>query len=501
MKSVIDFIKGSPIVLVSLLIVVACVAFLFLVVRSGAETFKEDVKKRTSVVNQIRQLEKTSFRYPDADPDKPYREAKAAINKATLEELDRIHDTMHKQYKDIFAEVANYNRTGDKTSSEVGPNVHAPMHKDLFPDATADDVLYGGKIAYLDQLKGMLGPEVPNEPMPRINAGDRHDAVAADEQLQKIETRFVDSRLVKSVSELSEADQKQLWSRKRERLHNIITNNARKIDVYATLDPDADTFPLHIGQWAKNPKRPDLKELWEGQQNLWIQQDILRAIQRANNADSPLNNEKNVMTNPVKHLLSIQVVPGYVGVDGHGAMDTAKTFEGLRGRDREDGGVNFNLEERRGLRQTPNFAPNNPRGPQANAKELVKQFAQSPDKPLREDFEYSATSRISNQLYDVRHARLLVIVDYRQLPILMRELSQVNLMTVLNVRITDVDEYQSLRNGYYYGDADAVEVELLIETIWLRDWTKQYMPEPVRKMLYVDVDEKDAKAAGQPAKK
>lgn len=503
MKNLIELLKGSPIVVGSLVVVVACLAFLFVVVSSGGESFREEVKKRTTKVKEISALESTAFLYPDTNPDAPYRSANAAINAVTLRELDRIHQEMHGQYKNIFKEVANYNRTGNKSGVE-GPNVHEPMFEGLFPAATADDLLYGGKIAYLDKLKAMLGPQSPNEPMPRINAGDRHLQEYEDEQLQKLEDQFKDSRLVQDVAKLSEADQKELWARKRARLHEIITNVAAKIDVYATVDPELDTYPLHVGQWAKNPKRPDLRELWEGQMNLWIQQDILRAIQRANDFGkesnpgpdnpNPLNTARNVITNPVKHLRSIQVAPGYVGINSGGAMGTIDNFKGLRGRDREGGGgVNFN--DRRGNTPGQFNAFEQDRGlirGQA-AKELVDHFAaQSPDKPLKDDFKTAATGRVSNTLYDVRHARLIAIVDYRQIPILMKELSQVNFMTVLNVRITDVDEYLALRNGYYYGDADAVELEILIETIWLRDWTKELMPEVIRKMLVIEPE----KAAG-----
>lgn len=496
MKKFIELLKGSPIVVASLVVVVACVAFLFLVVSSGGETFRQDIKKRTSVVNEIRGLESTSFYYPDSNPDAPYKEGKTAINKETLDELARIHRDMHGQYKDIFKEVANYNRTGNKTGID-GPNVHDPMYAGLFPAATADDLLYGGKIAYLDKLKAMLGPDSPNETMPRVNAGDRHLEDYQFEQLQKLEDQFKASRLVQAVVDLSEADQKELWARKRRRLHEIIVDNAAKIDVYATMDSDLDTYPLHIGQWARNPKRPDLRELWDGQMSLWIQQDILRAIQRANNVGqgvapgkdnpNPLNTAFNVITNPVKHLLSIQVAPGYVGINSGGAMGTVDNFKGLRGRDREGGGVNFNDRRGGGAGNFNAFEQDRGAIRGQPAKELVDAFAaQSPDQPLKDDFKTAATGRVSNTLYDVRHAKLIAVVDYRQIPILMKELSQVNFMTVLNVRITDVDEYQSLRDGYYYGDADAVELEILIESIWLRDWTKDFMPEAIRKMLVVE---------------
>lgn len=488
MKNVLGILKGSPVVVASLVVVVACLVFLFFVVSSGGEDFRTEVAKRNSVLSEIKSLENTPFPYPDSDPDAPYLTAQTAINEVTLKELDRIHGEMHEQYKLIFDEVANYNRTGSKTG-ENGANLHQPMIEGLFPDNNADDVLYGGKIAYIDQVKKMLLASNGSEAMPRVNAGERHTFEYETDQLKRVEDRFLNQRLLSSASELSKADVKALWKKKRHRLEQIVTGVSSKIDLYASLDSESDAYPLHIGEWAKLGTRPNLRDLWEGQMNLWIQQDILRGIQRANDAKTDLNKKLNVTTNPVKRLISIRVAPGYVGVNSGGAMATLKTFDGLRGSDRSSGGSSRNLESKYAQAQDQAFNLSRKSLANTASKKLVEHFAsQSPDKRLPDDFKTAATGRVSNKLYDVRHARLVAVVDYQQLPVLMKELAQVNFMTVLNVRISDVDEYQALREGFDYGKADAVEVDLLIETVWLRDWTKQMMPAEIKKMLAIDAE-------------
>jgi hypothetical protein len=56
-------------------------------------------------------------------------------------------------------------------------------------------------------------------------------------------------------------------------------------------------------------------------------------------------------------------------------------------------------------------------------------------------------------------------------------------MTVLDCQVQDVDEYAALLEGYVYGSGDAVRVDMLIETIWLRDWTVPLMPAEVKQAL------------------
>ena len=107
-------------------------------------------------------------------------------------------------------------------------------------------------------------------------------------------------------------------------------------------------------------------------------------------------------------------------------------------------------------------------------------------KEVPDDFSVSHTGRRSNHLYDVRHARLTVDVESRRLPELINALSRTNFMAVLMVTITDVDEHEMLRQGYLYGRTDVVQAELLIETIWMRSWTTELMPQEIRYQLGVD---------------
>ena len=58
-------------------------------------------------------------------------------------------------------------------------------------------------------------------------------------------------------------------------------------------------------------------------------------------------------------------------------------------------------------------------------------------------------------------------------------------MTVTDVDLYEVDIWEDLERGYYYGSDHVVRAVLSIETVWLRSWMKDFMPSTVRTALGV----------------
>ena len=67
-------------------------------------------------------------------------------------------------------------------------------------------------------------------------------------------------------------------------------------------------------------------------------------------------------------------------------------------------------------------------------------------------------------------------------------------MTVIKADITNLDEYELLREGYVYGHADVVEADLIVESLWFRNWTEDIMPKIVKEKLLIVVPEPDFSA-------
>ncbi|MEZ6235370.1 MAG: hypothetical protein R3B68_14370 [Phycisphaerales bacterium] len=94
-----------------------------------------------------------------------------------------------------------------------------------------------------------------------------------------------------------------------------------------------------------------------------------------------------------------------------------------------------------------------------------------------------------SQDYDVRYVTLDVIVASERLPELFNALAATNFFTVVDMNLRQVDGWQDLRAGYYYGSDNVIRASLKIETVWLRSWTGPLMPESVRQPLGVIVPE------------
>ena len=58
-------------------------------------------------------------------------------------------------------------------------------------------------------------------------------------------------------------------------------------------------------------------------------------------------------------------------------------------------------------------------------------------------------------------------------------------MTVIKAEITDLDEYELLQEGYVYGHNDVVRANLVIESLWFRNWTQDLMPTIVKEKLLI----------------
>lgn len=101
------------------------------------------------------------------------------------------------------------------------------------------------------------------------------------------------------------------------------------------------------------------------------------------------------------------------------------------------------------------------------------------------DFSRSFTGRISNPIYDVRLVEVVVIVATEQMPRLFDAIATRNFMTVVDLRVRPADAFEAARQGYIYGPDPVSEATILIETVWLREWTAEFMPSDLRAALRI----------------
>jgi len=289
--------------------------------------------------------------------------------------------------------------------------------------------------------------------------------------------------------DLTEQEYEQLMQRRRDALKRALRRNAETRGIYAwsgsALDTDSgqqDDSPyaqqqqtnavpaFHVREFPSE-ETPTMVELWERQLELWIQQDLAEAIARTN-ADA-----RSVLEAPVKRLIKMRVAPGYVGLHTAGLVRAVSSSGG------SDSGSMWNRDQSGG-----SFGVGGENLPTAWRGAYPLPMHVEPGEPGQEtpnNFMASPSGRVSNHVYDVRHALLDVVVDYQKLPRLMGNINKVNFMTVLKTQIDDVDEYEAMRNGYVYGAGDMVRVRMIIESAWLRSWTTPLMPEVTKQYLRV----------------
>ncbi|HMN41377.1 MAG TPA: hypothetical protein PKE29_11075 [Phycisphaerales bacterium] len=213
-----------------------------------------------------------------------------------------------------------------------------------------------------------------------------------------------------------------------------VRKRAGEIQVYA--DPSVfDGVPVSVPE-----KAPSATEAWDKQERAWVHQDICRAIFAANGGATATG---GVGSSVVKRLLRVSVAP--VQLDAAAVFDPGE----------EKAPLNFGV---------------------------------------------SLTGRTSgpsskNKWYDVRPTIVEVIVSSRNLPRFLNALAATNFMTVLDLDLARIEPLADMKEGYDYGDEHVVRATMKIETVWLREWRKPFMPIDVQRALGM-VDGVDAGHAG-----
>lgn len=497
LQRALDWAKQNPLTVGAVAVVVLClILWPVMVLRPGAD-FRQKVQTDANThLRQIDQYLSRTVTLPPRTADGTGESVSMVINSSAIERRGWINRRVNDEYRAIFEQAMAFNAAG-----------HQPMIDGLFPRPVDESRPVLARERYLQSFRSMLEEYRPEAALPRLNAGTPPSTAEINEEIVKAEQEFAaefgSAALTSTSPEMVEA----LRERRQQRVKELLVRRARSIHIYAETSPTG-LSPFDIDGWASQASIPSMEALWESQLSLWIQQDIVEAIARTNRVDNPTY---DVTMMPVKRLVKIDVLDGYVGIDtsggiaGQGAASVARGGARSRGGSAAGGtfgGMTMEQMMAGALPPPPDMdggvrPPPADGGPSTSAAEpQVEQTITPLDLPAR-DYTVGHTGRICTQFYDVRHAWLTVVVDSARLPQMLDNLARVNFMTVLKVIVVDVDEYEALREGYVYGSGDAVEANILIETVWLRHWTNDLMPFTVRQRIgAVDLEPASADSAG-----
>ena len=74
-------------------------------------------------------------------------------------------------------------------------------------------------------------------------------------------------------------------------------------------------------------------------------------------------------------------------------------------------------------------------------------------------------------------------------PVVLDALCSTNLMTVVSCSLVNTDPQALLEAGFYYGGGHVMEMQVKLETLWLRTWTTESMPQSIKRVLGVSLPE------------
>lgn len=475
MRNIILWAKGNPITVASVLAVLVCVPVLFVFVHSGGAGFVSQMQQWDAKLGRLASLRRSTVTVPAANPGGRPMVVPTIINPAVVESMQTLYGQMNEQVVNIFQRAVEFNQRG-----------HLLMVDGLFPRMTDQARVFEARSRYLDLLQSILQPYSPEATFVRLNAGRPLAREQVNAELTRIETDFLAKGVfppVTSSAKLSPQQVAELRTRQKRSLVDAMIRNARSMHLYAETDYRSSAFPFPVDRWALATDATPPEVIWESQLNLWIIQDVAEAIARTNSVSDP---SFNVLSAPVKRLLRVEPLPGYVGINSPGGLATdggarGPMQPGFGGESFGDGGAGDSFG-----RSGPGFAAMpaapgiGPAGPRVIERGTTLKEA---NQPLPRDYSVSPTGRRSNVLYDVRHLRVSLLIDAQRTPELLDNLSRVNYMTVLQVQVTGIDEHAAMLEGYVYGPGDVVQLDMLLESIWLRDWTAQLMPDNTLSLL------------------
>ena len=304
----------------------------------------------------------------------------------------------------------------------------------------------------------------------------------------------------------------------------------RAVDHLLYLDASDGRRGLSVHPVADLPNSPSAVECFEAQVQLWVQEEVVRNLVRANLeavADLP-EDRRNVINAPVKHLVRLDVPATFVsggplGTQSAAAGGAAGGSGGAAADMPPDamynpyGGYNpYAPDAGGGAGAAPDAsraprgaapAPGRPSrpaaddagrptrggiagrsGPAAEEDQAPTTLTEVPVDPAAEietEYQYSPSGRTPHTpFYDAVQFTLTLRVEAQSVPEVLRQLQRGSFLTVLNVfRVTAVDPVVALQEGYVYGDAPVVEMTLQCELLLLRNWTVDFMPEQIRQEL------------------
>ncbi|XAM00136.1 hypothetical protein OT109_01860 [Phycisphaeraceae bacterium D3-23] len=548
MKNALDWIKSNPISAASLVVAfLGLLVFVFVLFVQAPALRARVIAENDKQNKDLYDLTHASIELPNPDPNgENITISNLVINPEVITFMEGVNEAIAAQSASI--------KGGTRSRNADAHENYTFANGQLFGNDRPNNAQVAqATLDYRNSFEAMFVEGYDNLAMPKMVPGLPPSVDEVMASVDQMLYEYLTSVGAETTADLTQAQADELLQLQKVAAMAPLRERAESIHLYADVMPvpidedDEDAGPAPIGMERFNPEYPfmiadwsvaaepaKLDELWEGQVQIWVIRDIMQAIANTNTVTTTsedgtaVSTQLAVINAPVKRLLRLELLPGYVGLHNGGAISPAAGTAGAApggpgglggaltpgGRGMEPGlgrgrgtpgrggvapggpgalspgapaggGDDGTIDEATGLPANANTAPAAPEvavSTEYNAP--IVTTLPPPDQPIIDSFYFGPTGRFSNNVFDVRHVTLTLHIDWASLPLFFEQLRRVNFMTILDMKVIDVDEYAQLADGYVYS-SDVVEVELVIETLWFRDWTTDLMPQIVKNALAV----------------
>jgi uncharacterized membrane protein YgcG len=446
MNVVLSWIKSNVYTVIFLAVMIAAPVALWVLSGRMNASVRTDLQTRTGKISELDRLEKTKVELSVPGPDNPHVSATIPVNRRFLERYQEVVNRISEDAEQIRVRVVDMNRQN-----------RGVLLEQLFPDPpshlreTLPEQMFRNLLSAYEQL------------LRDCEAGAPPSVQDMLDDVQAARERYMTQSLMRSAGDLDEDEKRWLTEQLTKTRLAIYAETADSIKLYAKL---ADLNIPHESEKPPSAEGEDNTLMFDWQWQYWIKQDILKGLYAAN---EPYG---SVVDAPVKRLVSLVVLDGPVSQGSSGASAGPSRGGASSGGFGPAGGSSG----RRSSGRKP-AARTGPTG-----------VAVDPSREVPLDYGVSFTGRADNALYDVRDVRLEIVVDSAKIPEVFDALARQNFMTVINAQVDAMDLFAAIKDGYFYGTAPVSLLTLDLETIWLREWTAQFMPTELKQALGIAIE-------------
>lgn len=437
MKPALEWIKSHVwiVVLTAIILVVLPTGFVF------SSMWNKSIRttREKEVNDDLAKLKQTSV---------AYTEQELIPGEAPIARTDAPNDKLTEWFQARRAEQSQQVERVVSLANEHNRRSHAPLVQGLFPAPTPGQ----GPAKAIEMARAIVPGARGKEPsayerlLASIEAGAPPDPVQVAMILNDLKQTEIDKLTAgaKSGQEVTAEEQEQILKRLVSQRIGEYQRRSEQFSVYATMAVFTGAAPEIPKEMPSRPPQLDDCFLW--QHDYWTVSDILAAVAGANTGDD--GKLTPVTRSVVKRIESLELEP--------------LSFPDAPG----EGEVVANADPKAGL--------------------LPVSFAQS------------VTGRgATNLLYDIRKAKLTVVVSMERLPEFLSAIARTNFMTVTDLDLESVDVWRDLERGYFYGSEAVVKATLSLETVWLRSWTQPLMPAGIRSRLGIPEESPEEDGTGE----